>query len=133
MQYADELFEQYDIFHSVLSKGKSSERPEDVSQTLLDSPKAGSPVKTLDVMVKWLRLRDQFLADTLVQLIVKMLYRLKRHQPSARIDGLNYVEEVATKTSVKTISLGNAEGDACTSIRDIHWQGGRAGSKETAV
>ena len=103
MQYADELFEQYDIFHSVLSKGKSSERPEDVSQTLLDSPKAGSPVKTLDVMVKWLRLRDQFLADTLVQLIVKMLYRLKRHQPSARIDGLNYVEEVATKTSVKTI------------------------------
>lgn len=104
MQYAEALFEQYDLFASVLISTKP-DRVNDIPKLLLDSndSAAGSPLKALDAMSKWLRLRDEYLADTLVKLITKMLYRLKSHNALADSDGLAYVQEVATKSSIKTI------------------------------
>lgn len=104
MQYAEALSEQYDLFASVLIKAKP-DRADEVPKLLLDSSEtpSGSPLKTIDAMSKWLRLRDQYLADTLVKLITRTLGRLKSHNVLAENDGLAYVQEVATKTTIKTI------------------------------
>lgn len=105
MQYAQALFNQYDLFSSVLGNARH-EGEKDVPTWLL-SPRTkafGSPSSALDAMAKWLRLRDEYLADTLVSLITNMLYQLKRHEALAPDnDGLAYVQEVATKSSIKTI------------------------------
>ncbi|KIX09871.1 uncharacterized protein Z518_00952 [Rhinocladiella mackenziei CBS 650.93] len=105
MQYAEALFDQYDLFASVLIKLKP-EKAQEIQKTLLDSSdsQSGSPLNTLDAMSKWLRLRDEYLADTLVSLISNMLYRLKRHQALVTDhEGLAYVQEVATRDSIRTI------------------------------
>ncbi|EXJ87604.1 hypothetical protein A1O3_04565 [Capronia epimyces CBS 606.96] len=105
MQYAEALFDQYDLFASVLTKAKA-DKAQEIPKILLDSrdTQLGSPLNALDAMSKWLRLRDEYLADTLVSLITNMLFRLKRHQALATdSEGLAYVQEVATKQSVKTI------------------------------
>ncbi|KAJ9495750.1 DEAD-box type RNA helicase [Exophiala xenobiotica] len=105
MQYAGALFEQYDLFSSVITKAKP-DKAEDIPRLLLDSddPAIGSPLSTLDAMSKWLRLRDEYLADTLVSLITNMLYRLKGHRVLVtEREGLTYIQDVATKQSIKTI------------------------------
>ncbi|EHY56999.1 DEAD-box type RNA helicase [Exophiala dermatitidis] len=106
MQYAEALFDQYDLFASVLTKSRPPEKAQEIPKQLLDSRDTGlgSPLNTLDAMAKWLRLRDEYLADTLVSLITNMLYRLKQHQAVVtESEGLAYVQEVATTHSVKTI------------------------------
>ncbi|KEF60525.1 uncharacterized protein A1O9_02086 [Exophiala aquamarina CBS 119918] len=105
MQYARQLFDQYAVFSSVLVAAKP-EKEMDIPMQLLDSSESqlGSPLNALDAMSKWLRLRDEYLADTLVSLIERMLEQLKRHQAvAADNNGLAYVQEVATKQSIKTI------------------------------
>ena len=108
MQYAEELFNQYDLFASIVVRSKS-ERAGEIRRTLLDSSTSseknlGSPLSTLDTMCKWLRLRDDYLADTLVTLICNMLGQLKRHRVvNPGSEGLTYVEEVATGTTVRTM------------------------------
>ncbi|OAL22409.1 hypothetical protein AYO22_06966 [Fonsecaea multimorphosa] len=108
MQYAGELFHQYDLFASVLTKAKPDKAGE-IRKILLDSASAseksiGSPLSALDTMCKWLRLRDEYLADTLVSLICDMLYQLKQHRAVVTdSDGLAYVEDVATGSSVRTM------------------------------
>ncbi|OCT50490.1 tRNA-splicing endonuclease [Cladophialophora carrionii] len=108
MQYAEELFNQYDLFASIVENSKP-EKAEEVRKTLLDSScsnekNMGSPLSTLDTMCKWLRLRDDYLADTLVTLICNMLGQLKRHSAvNNNSEGLTYVEEVATGTSIRTM------------------------------
>ena len=84
MQYAQELFDQYDLFASIVVKSKPDNAGQ-IRKTLLDSSSSteknlGSPLSTLDSMCKWLRLRDDYLADTLVTLICNMLGQLKRHR-----------------------------------------------------
>lgn len=108
MQYAEELFAQYDLFASIIIKTKPDKVGE-VRKTLLDSSNSseknlGSPLSTLDTMAKWLRLRDDYLADTLVSLICNMLAQLKRHRTvNTSSEGLTYVEEVATGTTIRTM------------------------------
>lgn len=105
MQYARQLFDQYAVFASVLITAKPDKEKE-IPMQLLDpgDSQLGSPLQALDAMSKWLRLRDEYLADTLVSLIERMLEKLKRHQAVATDnDGLAYVQEVATKSSIKTI------------------------------
>ncbi|KIW70809.1 hypothetical protein PV04_03046 [Phialophora macrospora] len=108
MQYAEELFNHYDLFASIVVKSKP-EQADEVRKTLLDSSSSneknmGSPLSTLDTMCKWLRLRDDYLADTLVTLICNMLGQLKRHRAvNTNSEGLTYVEEVATGTSIRTM------------------------------
>lgn len=105
MQYARQLFDQYAVFAKVLIAAKP-EKEKEIPMQLLDSgdSQLGSPLHALDAMSRWLRLRDEYLADTLVSLIERMLDQLKRHRAVATDnDGLAYVQEVATKQSVKTI------------------------------
>ncbi|ETN40744.1 uncharacterized protein HMPREF1541_05024 [Cyphellophora europaea CBS 101466] len=104
MQYAQDLFEQYHTFARYLTKAKPSAE-EDIPRSLLNpsEPELGSPLKVLGSMAKWLRLRDQFLADTQVKLITNMLNQLKMHDVTGDFDGLKYVKDVATTPNIKTI------------------------------
>ncbi|RMZ90036.1 hypothetical protein DV736_g2740, partial [Chaetothyriales sp. CBS 134916] len=108
MQFARQLFRNYDVFGNILVASRP-ERAKATPKLLLEgradeSDNLGSPVKTLGVMAKWLRLRDMYLADTLVNLITDMLQRLKHYDTSATVNGLDYVEEVANSHSrIKTL------------------------------
>ena len=68
MQYADTLFEQYNLFYGILSRTRP-ERAADYPKLLLDASDSeyGSPVKALECMAMWLRLRDDYLAQTFGQ------------------------------------------------------------------
>jgi senataxin len=104
MQYAEALFEQYDVFASALITAKP-DHADQIPKTLLESA-LGSPGATLDAMIKWLRLRDEYLVDTLVKLVTKLLRRLGDHGMLVATEALVYVEEIATKSTIKTMLSG---------------------------
>jgi senataxin len=104
MQYAEALFEQYDVFASALTAAKP-DHADQIPKTLLESA-LGSPGATLDTMIKWLRLRDEYLVDTLVKLVTKLLRRLGDHGMLVATETLAYVEEIATKSTIKTTLSG---------------------------
>ena len=68
MQFANQLFDQCSIFATALNEATTRSRnSKDCSDTLKNL--LSSPAKTVDGMVKWLRLRDEFLSSKSVTLI----------------------------------------------------------------
>ncbi|OQV04182.1 hypothetical protein CLAIMM_09105 [Cladophialophora immunda] len=139
MQYAGELFQQYDLFATVLTKTKPDKAGE-IRKTLLDSASAseknlGSPLSALDTMCKWLRLRDEYLADTLVSLICSMLYQLKRLRAVVtNSEGLAYVEDVATGGTVRTMLSASQKARLVRALEDyFDRQIGRPAVKKQAI
>lgn len=107
MQYAEELFGHYSVFSEVLTRISPLKKSDlTTAEILLNNDRkstAGSPVKALDSMVKWLRLRDEYLAKTLVSIITGMLGRLKAlgTQLPEDVYALTFVEQVAAPSTVK--------------------------------
>ena len=87
MQFADQLFGNYGIFASALEIALGSSG--DVQQRLLNHSKP-----TMKGMVKWLRLRDEYLSSKSVSLISKLLIRLRDASIELPIDTLKYIEGV---------------------------------------
>ena len=87
MQFADRLFGNYSIYASALEIALGSS--EDVQQRLLNHSKP-----TMKGMVKWLRLRDEYLSSKSVSLISKLLTRLRDASIELPIDTLKYIEGV---------------------------------------
>lgn len=112
MQYAEALFEQYHTFASFLTTSKPAAQNE-IPKRLLDSSgqKHGSPLKVLSAMAKWLRLRDKFLAEKLAELIKNMLIQLQQHQVSGEFEGIKYVRDIATTSSIRTILTETQKAD----------------------
>jgi len=107
MQFAERLFEQYSIFSGAMdSAGKIKQEPE---LTEPDTREAGKvllahPTKTMNAMVKWLRLRDVYLASTLVKLIIMILRRLGEWEMTIGEDAHRFIKGVvAAKGSIRTI------------------------------
>ncbi|OCK89265.1 tRNA-splicing endonuclease-like protein [Cenococcum geophilum 1.58] len=97
MQFADQLFDQCGIFATALNEATTRSRnSKDCSDTLKNL--LSSPAKTVDGMVKWLRLRDEFLSSKSVTLISKLLVRL--HDVSIEVveETLFYIEDVLKGT-----------------------------------
>ncbi|OAG34149.1 hypothetical protein AYO21_11707 [Fonsecaea monophora] len=139
MQYAEELFHQYDLFASVLTKAKP-DKADEIRKSLLDSASTsekniGSPLSALDTMCKWLRLRDEYLADTLVSLICNMLYQLKRLRAVVtNSEGLAYVEDVATGSTVRTMLSASQKARLVRALEDyFDRQIGRPAIKKQAT
>jgi len=105
MQYAEHLFEQYDVFADMLTTSRSG-LVDEVPTHLLRG-EDGSPAKTLDFMCKWLRLRDEFLVDTCVKLVAKLLRRLEIHDVPVSTESLAYIQKVTEKSAVKTMLSGS--------------------------
>ncbi|KAE8146621.1 SEN1 N terminal-domain-containing protein [Aspergillus avenaceus] len=98
IQFADLLFSQYGVF---LSAVVDADPNQEVSarESFLKPP-----TTTMSAMVKWLRLKDEYLATTLVGLVSKLLRRLgELSVTTLREDALAFIEGVAVKSTIKTI------------------------------
>jgi senataxin len=79
MEYAETLFDQYSVLASTIddaaqtdtSSASRNEMSKETRKSLLEHPR-----KAMANMVKWLRLRDNYLLSTLVSLLCKILRRL---------------------------------------------------------
>ena len=98
MQFADLLFEQYSVFiGAVVDADPNEEKP--ARENFLKSP-----TSTMSAMVKWLRLKDEYLATTLVGLVSKLLRLLgEMSVTTVKEDALGFIEGVAVKSTIKTI------------------------------
>lgn len=79
MQFSEHFFDQYSVFAGAVDSAVFTRRDNETGKENRDS--AGQkllrhPAKSLEAMVKWLKLRDVYLAGTAVQLTKKVLDRL---------------------------------------------------------
>ncbi|OQE84219.1 hypothetical protein PENNAL_c0027G00900 [Penicillium nalgiovense] len=97
IQFADLLFDQYGVFLGAVGNA-------DLGQTSASEIFLKSPTATMSAMVKWLRLKDEFLATTLVGLVAKLLRRLGgMNVTTVKPDALSFIEGVAVNGTIKTI------------------------------
>ncbi|KAI9657447.1 MAG: DEAD-box type RNA helicase [Bathelium mastoideum] len=101
MEFADDTFEQFAIVASAVSYSNpelSSEDKGNLNRELLQHPKV-----TMNTMVKWLRLRDDFLISISVSLVSKLLVRLKDASIELTKDTISTIENAvngATRTNL---------------------------------
>lgn len=97
MQFANLLFDQYAVFLGAVENADPGQQS--ASENFLKPP-----TNTLSAMVKWLRLRDDYLATTLVGLVSKLLRRLAGlNVTTVKQDALSFIEGVAVNATIKTI------------------------------
>ncbi|PGH11387.1 hypothetical protein AJ79_04888 [Helicocarpus griseus UAMH5409] len=97
IQYADLLFDQFTIFASSIADFEPSESKA-IKENLIKAP-----AMTMDSMVKWLRLKDDFLASTIVNIVAKLLRRMGELEVKLSQVTLQYIEDVGRTSVVKTI------------------------------
>lgn len=97
IQFADFLFDQYGVFLGAV--GDADPGQKSVSENFLKPPTV-----TMSAMVKWLRLKDEYLATTLVGLVSKLLRRLgSLDVTTVRPDALEFIEGVSVNGTIRTI------------------------------
>lgn len=100
IQFADLLFSQYSIFLGAVVDADQKQGHENLARENFLKP----PTATMSAMVKWLRLKDEYLATTLVGLVSKLLRRLgELSVTTVREDALQTIEKVAVESSIRTI------------------------------
>jgi senataxin len=98
IQFADLLFDQYGVFLSAVVDAGPNQETSTRENFLM------SPTSTMSAMVKWLRLKDEYLATTLVGLVAKLLRRLgELSVTTVKEDALSFIEGVSVKSTIKTI------------------------------
>ncbi|KAL4817655.1 SEN1 N terminal-domain-containing protein [Aspergillus spinulosporus] len=98
IQFADLLFSQYGVFLSAVIDADPTQEVT-ARENFLKPPTA-----TMSGMAKWLRLKDEYLATTLVGLVSKILRRLgELNVTTLKEDALSFIEGVAINNTVKTI------------------------------
>ncbi|KAL4947524.1 SEN1 N terminal-domain-containing protein [Aspergillus filifer] len=98
IQFADLLFSQYGVFLSAVIDADPTQEAA-ARENFLKPPTA-----TMSGMAKWLRLKDEYLATTLVGLVSKILRRLgELSVTTLKEDALSFIEGVAVNNTVKTI------------------------------
>ncbi|KAJ5887421.1 hypothetical protein N7495_007462 [Penicillium taxi] len=109
IEFANFLFKQYAVFVGAIG---------DDEKSALDFLK--SPTATMSAMVKWLRLKDVFLAGTLVDLVSKLLRRLGEKHVTVKPDALRFIEGVAVDGSVKTILTSVEKAELVRSLESYY-------------
>jgi senataxin len=98
IQFADLLFSQYGVFLSAVVDADPTQEAAARENFIK------SPTSTMSGMVKWLRLKDEYLATTLVGLVSRILRRLgELSVTTVKDDALSTIEGVAVKSTIKTI------------------------------
>ena len=118
MQFADQLFEQFPLFRSVL--GASDTRIEYKSAETLLKYESGSPAAALETMTRWFRLRDEYLAQTLVKLFARILSRLGDLNVEVPVSSLVTAETVAITSEIKTILTGTEKAEIVRALEKYH-------------
>ena len=96
MQFSERFFDQYSIFASAVD---SSALIKQEGTTYTDSDSGSKellkhPARTMEATVKWLRLRDRFLAETSVKLTKKILNRLSERGMTLVESSCRFLENV---------------------------------------
>ena len=90
MDFADRAFDQYSIFATALRQSSERVEAQDMRVALLAHPK-----RIFGKMIKWLRLRDEYLIDKAVSLTVKILGRLHQAKIKIDADAARFIENAA--------------------------------------
>ena len=104
MQFSERLFDQYSVFANVLESSihaKFEEGLQQADNSSVSMELLKYPADTLQVMVKWLRLRDLYLVEIAVKLTKKVLGRLTE---------LHLIVEEKTSNFLEQIILGGPQG-----------------------
>lgn len=99
MQFVDAFFESYDIFVNAVAitdRSTGKDNSSEVANQLLSIPK-----ETMKPIATWLRFRDEYLADKIVNLVCKLLVKLREIKQECDEQTLEYLRQVVTK-KVKT-------------------------------
>jgi senataxin len=92
MDFADHAFDQYAIIASTL-QNETDDESKAIRQRLLERPKT-----TFDSIVKWLRLRDDYLIAKAVGITVKILGRLREMDIKVDSAAAQFIEDVVMST-----------------------------------
>ncbi|OAX84141.1 hypothetical protein ACJ72_01486 [Emergomyces africanus] len=114
IQFADLLFNQFTIFASSISDFAPSET-KSAKENLVKAPAA-----TMDSMVRWLRLKDDYLATTLVGLVAKLLRRMGELDVTLAADTLKYIEDVARTSSIRTIITAQEKAELVRALESYY-------------
>ncbi|KAL9624766.1 MAG: hypothetical protein Q9160_001120 [Pyrenula sp. 1 TL-2023] len=102
MQFAESLFSEYDVFAAAsTATAKDKETSDTIKKGLLDSS-SGSPALVLRGMSRWLRLRDEYLVITCVELIRMLLRRLGDKDIKIADDSLSYIKDLSQSSGAKS-------------------------------
>lgn len=106
MEYAEALFEQYNVVANVLNSTPSGDTsPAEAKTSSLASARKDvlrEPRDAIKDLVKWLRLKDQYLVSTVVSLVSKILRRLGEFDMDIGTESSDYIDQV-TYGGIKTV------------------------------
>ena len=105
MQFSEHFFDQYSVFTSAIDSASMVKSEDSRDQDNVD--KTGKellryPAQTMESMVKWLRLRDEYLASSSVKLVTRILNRLSEKKMTLPAAPSNFLEHVVS-TQTRTI------------------------------
>ena len=127
IEFSQKLFDQYGVFGSALASGEAQATPE----LMRDRKEAiykrilKYPNKTMNVMVKWLRLRDDFLVDAMVDIIIKLLGKLGDNRLAMDREPLHGIElaAAATRERFKTNLSDKHKAELIRALRRYYQKG----------
>lgn len=106
MEFAGMLFDQFAVFAGAISTSPNSGmESQGAGLRLTEQPKS-----TLPLMVKFLRLRDDFLLSKSAMLVCDVLRRLRQHETTAESEALYNIENVITGKT-KTVLSANQKAE----------------------
>lgn len=108
MQLSERLFDQYSVFASAVDSAVSVKQEpggDKPSDKVAGKELLKHPARTMEVMVKWLRLRDLYLASTSVKLIRKLLDRLSEWGMTLPEEPCRFLEQVVQGSPQKRTHL----------------------------
>lgn len=128
MQFAERLFEQYGIFSAAIDsaaciKQESGLREPNVGEA--GKALLAHPTTTMNAMVKWLRLRDEYLASTSVKLITMILRRLTEWQMTINENAYKFITGVvAAKDPIRTMLTPQEKAELGRAVHENQGQSG---------
>ncbi|GBF63625.1 helicase [Trichophyton mentagrophytes] len=110
IQFAELLFDQFPIFATAVGEADPAQANSAKSNLLR------YPTTTMNAMVKWLRLKDEYLATTLVGIVSKVLRRLGDLNATVQEEALDVIKDVALTAKIKTILTDSEKAELVRSM-----------------
>ena len=128
MQFSEHLFDQYSVFASALNAELKANTQEEDDQrqkeTVGDHQLLSHPASAMQDVVKWLRLRDPYLASTSASLTQKILHRLSDAKIKVAEETVQFLEQVVRGSSNAKTNL--TEQEKAETARALERNTGRA-------
>jgi senataxin len=126
IEFAERLFDQYPVFQAALDSMRqrdndSVEEYAPVAEELLEKGSAQltltPPTRALESMVKWLRLKDEYLLSILTNLVCSLLRRLGQNTMPINEETLEFITGVALTKKTKSILTEQQKAELVQSLK----------------